>query len=176
LALKGNDSKYIYYFGGCNTESAIHRFNLATKSTVKLSAILPTFVYHAAGDTKNQSAFIFNSEHGNIMEFNTTSETVKEIGKMSLGNGPVFSTASITDSTSTKTWLFSDPYGKPNNSVEIFNFETRLTSNPDQNVSVPSLSGTPATVSAGRYGYIIGGFGRRTGSGGTKHHSHGILR
>jgi hypothetical protein len=126
--------------------------------------------------TTSQSAFIFNGGYGNIMEFNTTSETIQEIGNISFRNGTVSATVSITDSASKRVWLFPGSEDKPTNRVKIFNLENHLTSNPHQNVSVPSLYLKPATVSAGRYGYIIGGIRSLSESDGTKHPSNGILR
>jgi N-acetylneuraminic acid mutarotase len=77
-AVKGKDSQSIYYFGGWNTKTAIHRFNPATKATVKLSTVLPSDVYNQAGMTSQQSAMIFNGRNGSILEFNVASETVKK--------------------------------------------------------------------------------------------------
>jgi hypothetical protein len=176
LALNSKDSKYIYHFGGSNMKTAIHRFNRATKATIRLNTVLPSDVVEAAGVTTPYSAFIFDGREGNIMEFDTTSEILRKIGNLSFGNITVFSTASITDSASNRVWLFPASWNKPTNRVKIFNLVTRLTSNPRQNVSVPSLYKFPATESAGRYGYIIGELGSEAESDGTKHPSRGILR
>jgi hypothetical protein len=176
LALKDKDGKYIYYFGGTWTSTVIHRFNPETNATVKLSTVLPSDVVNAAGVTTSQSAFIFNGRYRKIIEFDLATETVDEIGQRSFGNDSVVSTASITDSASNRTWLFSTSWDKFNNPVETFNSETRLTSYPNHDINVPSLYRKPAAVSAGRYGYIIGGIGRETESDGTKHPSRGILR
>jgi hypothetical protein len=175
LALKSMDSKYIYHFGGWDTRKAIHRFNLEMKATVRLTTLLPSEVFNAAGVTTSQSAFIVNGREGNILEFDLGTETIKEIGNLSFGNGTVRSTAIIMDSSSNRVSLFSASLDRLNR-VKIFNPETRVSSDPHQNVSVPSLYYKPATVSAGRYGYIIGGIGMVAESDGTKHPSNGILR
>jgi hypothetical protein len=176
LALKGKDSKYIYYFGGFDMKTSIHRFNSETKATVKLGTVLPSTVYYAAGLTTSQSAFIIDGRTLKIMEFDLASGSVNIIGNLPFENGTVISTASITDNSSDRVWLFPVSWDKLNNPVKIFNSKTRHTANPHQNVSVPSLSVNPATVSTGRYGYIIGGIGRKSEPDGTKHPSHGILR
>jgi hypothetical protein len=176
LALKSNDSKYIYHFGGWDARTAIHRFNPEIKATVKLSTLLPSEVFNAAGVTTSQSAFIVNGREENILEFDLATETVKEIGNLSFGNGKVLSTAIIPYSSFNRVWLFPASLGKLSNRVKMFNSETRVSSDPHQNISVPSLYYKPVTVSAGRYGYIIGGVGNVPEFVGSKHPSHGILR
>jgi hypothetical protein len=176
LALKTNDNKYIYYFGGYPTLTQIHRFDTATKVTVKLNAALPSEVNRAAGVTTKHSVFIFNAFKNNILRFNLDSENVQIVDELSFGNGTVYSTACITDSTSNRVWLFP---GSPNtraNRALIFNIISEITAPIPQNVSVPSLYYKPATVSTGRYGYFIGGFSYVAETGGRKHPTNGILR
>jgi hypothetical protein len=173
LALKGNDSKSIYFF----ERTKIHRFNPETKVTVELSTVLPSGVQFAAGITINQSAFLFTIHSGVIQEFNMQSETVKIIGDLWFGDVISYSTASITDSSSNTVWLFPGSDEKHINRSLIFDPETKLTStSPYQNERFASLNQYPATVSTGRYGYIIGGIGRTPNPDGSKYSSNGILR
>jgi hypothetical protein len=176
LALKAMDSQFIYYFGGDNTERTIQKFNPATTVTIKLDTVLPFDVKYAAGAVSFQSAFIFNGRSKNILEFDLESETVKIIGDLSFGNGRVGSTASVMDSSWKMVWIFPGSYGKITDGAKMFNLETKLASNPQHRLSFPPLFHSPATVSAGRYGYIIGGIGRKTKSSGIQHPSQGILR
>jgi hypothetical protein len=176
LALKGKDNKYIYYFGGSNTLTQIHRFDTVTKATVKLSTVLPSEVYVAAGLSTKHSIFIFNGKQNNILRFNLDSETVKIVEDLSFGNDTVSSTSCVTDSTSNKVWILRGSGSKLANQAMIFNTISELTATPHPNVSLPSLCCKPTTVSTGRYGYIIGGIGKVPESDGRKHPSHGILR
>jgi hypothetical protein len=126
LALKGKDSKYIYYFKGVDTGISIHRFNTETKTTVKLSTVLPSVVYDAAGVVSSQSAFIFDGHRQNILEFDLDTETVKIVGDLSFRNDTVYFTASITDSASNTAWLFPGYSSKLINRVKIFSSATHL--------------------------------------------------
>jgi hypothetical protein len=83
LALKAKDSQNIYFFGGEKTSRAIHRFNPATKVTIKLRTVLPSDVLYAAGVVIHQSAFIFNGRGGVVLEFDLNSETVKIVAGLS---------------------------------------------------------------------------------------------
>jgi hypothetical protein len=176
VVLKGKDNKYVYYFGGSMTDKVIHRFNPATKVTVKLSAVLPSEVMYGAGVSINQSAFIFNGRGGNVLEFKFDTETVDIVADLSFRNGTVLTTASIPDSNSSRVCLFPGSDEKLMHKLLIFNTESKLISTVDYNVSVPPLFLKPATVWTGRYGYIIGGFGKIAESGGITHPSNGILR
>jgi hypothetical protein len=177
VALKGKDSKTIYYFGGGRTRKVIHKFSPETKVTKQLITILPSDFDYGAGVTINSSCFLFNAPQRNILEFDLDHETVKIIGELSFGaRNQIASTASITDGTSNKVWLFPGHSEELDNHVMIFNPETKLVSKPLQNVSGPSLYYKPATVSTGRYGYIIGGIGNVPETDGSKHPYNGILR
>jgi hypothetical protein len=176
LALNVMDSQFIYFFGGDNSKRTIQKFNPATKVTEKLGAVLPFDVNYAAGAVSSQSAFIFNGRSENILEFDLESETVKIVGDLSFRNGTVSSTASIIDSSLNGVWIFPGSDDKLTDGVKMFNLETKLASNPHHHLSIPPLFHSPATVSAGRYGYIIGGIGRISKSSGIQHPSQGILR
>jgi hypothetical protein len=157
LAIKAKDSQNIYFFGGEKTRREIHRFNSATNVTIKLRTVLPSDVFYAAGVVLNQSTFIFSGRGGNILEFNLNSETVKIVADLSFRSGPVDRTASITDSTSNRVWLFPGSTERLTHRVIIFNLEIKLISNVHKNISIPLLHHTTAPVSTGRHGYIIGG-------------------
>jgi hypothetical protein len=176
LAVKAMDSQFIYYFGGDNSERTIQKLNPATNVNKKLDTVLPFDVNYAAGAVSSQSAFIFNGRSKNILEFDLESETVKIVGDLSFGNGTVRSTASVIDSSWNMVWIFPGSYSKLSIGAKMFNLETKLASNPHHHVSFPPLFRSPATVSAGRYGYIIGGIGRKTKSSEIQHPSQGILR
>jgi hypothetical protein len=176
LVLKSKDANFIYHFGGTSTRTAIQVFNPAKKITVTLNTVLPSEVLHSDGMTINHTAFICSGRTEKILEFNLASETVKTVGRLLFGNETVISTAIITDNTSNRVWLFPGSEGRLNNRVMIYNSESKLTSTTQKNVSVPSLYFKPATVSTGRYGYIIGGLGRVPEPDGSDHPSKGILR
>jgi hypothetical protein len=175
LALKGKESKYIYYFGGDRNRTLIHRFDTATKVTVKLNTVLPSEVHFAAGVTTKHFAFIFNEFKHNILRFNLDSEKVQIVEDLPFVNGSVGSTACIADSVSKRVWILPGSSSNTPNRAMIFNTISEIIT-PHPNVSVPYLTTNPATVSTGRYGYIIGGIGSVFESDGSKHPSDGILR
>jgi hypothetical protein len=163
LALRCKDTQFIYYFGGDQSEQAIHRFNPATKYTEKLSTtFLPSKVLYAAGVTINNTAYIFNGPQGDILEFDCKSETVKIIGNLSFGPDSVHSSVNITDTASNWVWLFPGFLDKSDNHVLMFNTESKITSLPGYNVSFPTFISEPMTVWTGLYGYIIGGIANPT--------------
>jgi hypothetical protein len=121
LAVKGKDNKYIYYFGGSNTRTEIHRFDAVTKATVKLTTVLPSEAYRAAGVSTIHSVFIFNGYKNNILRFNLDSDTVKIVEDLSFGNDTVLSTLCVTDSTSNRVWIFPGSKLKLSSRRMIFN-------------------------------------------------------
>jgi hypothetical protein len=164
LALKGKDGKSIYYIGGWETTGLIQNFDIRTRLTRSLNDTSVTSeLYIAVGVSVNGTAFIFNSVTGEILEFDMDSETVKKIGSHSVGDWLKGPPAVILDTSRNRVWLFPQLLGSERdveNYLSVFDTETKEVSKQNTTVSdyyVYLFQGS-ATVSVGRYGYIVGGF------------------
>jgi hypothetical protein len=181
LALKGKDGKSIYYIGGGLPENLIQNFDLRTRLTRSLNDTSVTSeLYSAVGVSVNGTAFIFNSVTGEILEFDMDSETVEKIGNHSVSDWLVGPRAVVLDRSGNRVWLFPellDSRLDAENSLSVFNMETKEVSKQNTTVSnyYVDLSEGSATVSVGRYGYIVGGFSLFT-TNKTRNDEGGIVR
>jgi hypothetical protein len=182
LALKGKDGKSIYYIGGELTEGLIQNFDLRTRLTRSLNdtSVTSAELYSVVGVSVNGTAFIFNTVTGKILEFDMDSETVKKIGYHSVGDWLLGPPAVILDRSQNRVWLFPELLGSrldAENSLSVFNMETKEVSKQNTTVSnyYVDLSEGSATVSVGRYGYIVGGFSLFT-TNKTRNDEGGIVR
>jgi N-acetylneuraminic acid mutarotase len=182
LAVQGSDKKYIYYFGGFSAYTLIQRFNTETSETSLLSAELPSRVVYASGlSNKDGTIFIYNGYTSNIIQFDETSETAKVIADLPFQSDTqaVFSATAIPNGKENgSVWLFAGNNPKPTNPILLFNMVTPTVSIPTGNATFqfPTLYETPATVTDGRDGYVIGGFGRAAERNGSYHPNNGILK
>jgi hypothetical protein len=177
LALQASDGKSIYYFGGFSSRTRVHKFNSETNVTVQLPSALPSPVVFASGVSSNETIFIFNAAHDNVLEFNQESETAKIIGDLPFqtGDSIVFSSTAIPNGQD-GVWLFAGYTTKATNPVVLFNTANKVVYIPTVNsTSLPTLFYQPASVWYGSYGYLIGGIGRAQESDGSYHPSNGIL-
>jgi hypothetical protein len=116
LALLATDEKSIYYFGGFQTPTSVHKFNIETYLTVRLQTPLPSLINLAGGVLKNRTMFIFNGPRNRILEFNQESETAELIGELPFHNesSTVYSTPAIlTDQEG--VWIFAGNNPKATN-------------------------------------------------------------
>jgi hypothetical protein len=183
LAVQGSDSKYIYYFGGTSADFLVQRFNTETSETRLLSAELPSPILHASGlSNKDGSILIYNGRYTrDIIQFEEASETATVIGDLPFQNDEslIFSAAAILSGKENgSVWIFAGNNPKPTNPILLFNTATKTVSIPTGNATsqFPTLYETPATVTNGRDGFIIGGFGRVAESDGSYHPTNGILK
>jgi hypothetical protein len=186
LAILGNAGKSIYYFGLSDEK---YRFDIQTHLTHELNSTMPfaylSQMHNAAGVSNNETAYIFDGSSEPhpleiktkyIAAFDMKSETATRLGVLDFKDDRVRYAFAIVDASNSRVWLFAGP-GNVTNPVLIFNMETGIVSEPEQKVSVPVFDNyKPRTVSAGRFGYVIGGFSNTPEENGTKHTMNGILR
>jgi hypothetical protein len=163
LAVSGMARKSIYFFGVGDGKQEINRFDIETNLTQKLKSTMPysdTNLYKAAGVSINGTIYIFHGKKKYIAAFDMKSETWKDLGVLDFEDDRVDSTSAIVDASNRRVWLFGASFYSSNRKpVLIFNLETGLVSKPKQKISMPMLVETATAVSAGQYGYIMGGFG-----------------
>jgi hypothetical protein len=180
LALRGNDGKSIYYFGGIPTYTIIQKFDTETNYTSQLPAILPSTVMFASGvSNSNGIIFIYNGFTRKIIEFEEGSETMKIIADLPFQSSPVIATAAIPNGHEDGgIWIFAANKPRSTNPILWFSMVTKAVSIPTGNSTsqFPTLFETPSTVMDGCNGYIIGGLGKAMESDGSYHRTGGILR
>jgi hypothetical protein len=176
LALQSYDGESIYYFGG-SSPALVHNFNRETNVTVRLPTTLPSPVYVSSSVSINGSHFIFSGQARTILEFSEESEAVKIIGDLPFQeNLPVLSTAAIPNGQDC-VWLFAGNSPRATNPILLFNVTTKdVGSQVANTTSLPTLHEAPVSVSDGRNGYIVGGFGMVRESDGSYYPTNGILR
>jgi hypothetical protein len=178
LALRAKDGTTIYYFGGLGNERRVHKFDSISISTVRLPTTLPSDVFFSCGVSMSGTIFLFDGKEKKLMEFSEESGTARIIGDLPFENGPsaVYSTTAIPDGKD-GVWLFAGDTPKSTNPILLFNTTTKdIYSSSANTTSLPTLYYLPASVSDGRYGYLIGGLGRAKESDGSTHPSNGILK
>jgi hypothetical protein len=179
LALQSNDGKTIYYFGGSSSSStSVHNFNRKTNVTVRLPTTLPSSVYASSGVSINGSHIIFSGQGRNVLEFSEESEAVKIIGDLpfQVGTPNVYSTTAIPNGQDC-VWLFAGNSPRATHPILLFNVTTKdVESQVTNTTSLPTLYKVPVSVSDGRNGYLIGGFGYVSESDGSYYPTNGILR
>jgi hypothetical protein len=171
VAFRSDDGSSIYYLGGWEQPTHVHKFSTITNTTIRLSSLLPSPVEEATAVAINKAAFIFNGRYRNILKFD-----------MELpfwyGKNTVLSTSAIFDGKDS-VWLFSGEFQKPHHPILRFNTTSKLVSIPEQESSkVPTLRCFLASgaIWDGQEGYILGGIGRTSESDGSYHPTNGILR
>jgi hypothetical protein len=178
LALQAKDGTKMYYFGGYYGGGNVQKFDTLTNSTVQLPTTLPTNVFLSGGISMSGTIFLFDGRQRKVMEFGEETLTARIIGDLPFQNSTsvVESTTAISDGKD-GVWLFAGDDPKPTNPILLFNTTTEDVYSSSANTSsLPTLCYLPASVSDGRYGYLIGGLGRTTESDGSTHPSNGILR
>jgi hypothetical protein len=178
IALQSNDRKSIYYYGGINSLTLVHNFNKETNITVRLPTTLPSSVYVSSGVSINGSHLIFSGQGRSVLEFSEESEAVKIIGDLpfQVGTSTVYSTTAIPNGQD-GVWLFAGNSPRATNPILLFNVTTKdVDSQVTNTTSLPTLYKVPVSVSDGRNGYLIGGFGYVGESDGSYYPTNGILR
>jgi hypothetical protein len=182
LAVLGNDKKYIYYFGGTGAFTVVQRFNTETSETSPLSTALPSPILFASGMSNNDGTiFIYNGKYTrNIIQFNESSEAATVIADLPFQSdgSAVFASSAAIPNGKDGVWIFAGNKQKPTNPILLFNTKTKTVSIPTGSGTskLPTLFETPATVTDGRDGYLIGGFGRAAERDGSYHPTYGILK
>jgi hypothetical protein len=178
-----SDGKSIYYFGGSNTDKFVDQFDPVTNLTIRLPKELPLRVSHASGVSSNGIAFIFNfnGAWAHVMEFTEDTESARVGADLPFEDFEVDHTVSsivaIPAEGRDEVWLFAASTNQLKNPVLLFNVKSRTVSIPSVNMtSLPTFYEVPASVSDGRYGYIIGGMGRVEETDGSYSPRNGILR
>jgi hypothetical protein len=176
-----SDGKSIYYFGGSNTETFVDQFDPLTNLTIRLPKELPSRLSHASGISSNGIAFIFNGVWTHVMEFTEDTESARVGADLPFEDYEVDHTVSsivaIPAESKDEVWLFAASTNQLKNPVLLFNVKSRTVSIPSVNMtSIPIFYEVPASVSDGRYGYIIGGMGRVEETDGSYSSRNGILR
>jgi hypothetical protein len=178
-----SDGKSIYYFGGSKTETFVDQFDPVTNLTIRLPKELPLRVSHAGGVSSNGIAFIFNfnGAWAHVMEFTEDTESARVGADLPFEDYEVDHTVSsivaIPAEGKDEVWLFAASTNQLKNPVLLFNVKSRTVSIPSVNTtSLPTFYEVPASVSDGRYGYIIGGMGRVQETDGSYSPRNGILR
>jgi hypothetical protein len=177
-ALAADDGTSIYYFGGTEFGTLVQKFDTLTNLTVQLPTRLPSGLQFAGGVSFNGTIYIFDGQHGSILQFNEESETTTIIGHLpfQLGTGIVTSTT-VLPFGKDSVWIFAGNDPKASNPILNFNMTSNSVSIPSLNTSsLPTLYLLPSGVSDGKFGYLIGGLGRAPESNGSYHPSNGILR
>jgi hypothetical protein len=178
LALIAKDRTTIYHFGGMYSARRVDKFDSLTNSTVQLPTPLPTNVAFSSGVSIGGTIYLFDGFERKIMEFSEETGTAGIIGDLPFQNGTdgVASTTAIPHGKD-GVWLFAGCNQKPTNPILFFNTTTKdIYSSSANTTSLPTLYYLPASVSDGRYGYIIGGLGMAKEIDGSTHRSNGILR
>jgi hypothetical protein len=182
LALQGNDKRSIYYFGGTLTYTIVQKFDTEMNYIKQLPTVLPSPVLFAAGVSNNNGTFfVHNGKYvRNIIEFEEASETGKITGDLPFQSDPsaVFATAAIPSGQDGGVWVFAGNNPKPRNPVLLFRMANKTVSIPTENSTslFPTLYEMPATLTDGKYGYLLGGIGRVAEYDGTYQRTDGILR
>jgi hypothetical protein len=163
LAMAASDGKSIYHFGGYPNTNIVHKLNTETKITTRLPTRIPSSVQYASGLSLNGSIFIFNGHSHDVLEFSEESEAVEEIFDLPFfpDYASVESTAAIANRERDGVWLFGGHYTSPTNPILLFNTTEKVVYIPStvNTTGLPTLFRSPASVSDGRNGYIIGGTG-----------------
>jgi hypothetical protein len=178
LALIAKDGTTMYYFGGDRSLTSVQKFDTLTYSTLQLPTDLPSDVVISGGVSMSGTIFLFDGRQRKIMEFSEETGTARIIGDLLFQNNysGVDTTTAIPDGKD-GVWLFAGNPQKPSNPILLFNTTTKNVHSSSANTSsLPTLYFAPASVSDGRYGYLIGGLGRAKESDGSTHPSNGVLR
>jgi hypothetical protein len=168
------DGTTVYHF----MDSVVYKFDPLTNSTVKLPTNLPSVLYLSGGVSISGTIYLFDGRQRKVMEFSEETGTARILGDLHFQNdtSAVQSTTAISDGKD-GVWLFAGNGQKPTNPILLFNTTTKAVySSSADTTSMPTLHYAPASVSDGRYGYLIGGLGSVEDVDGSTHPSNGIMR